>query len=63
MKVIHDIDEMRGWSRETRRGGKGLAFVPTMGALHEGHISLMREGSRRAGALAVSIYVLSLIHI
>ncbi len=57
MHIFHTIDEIRGWSRKTRREGKRLAFVPTMGALHEGHLSLMREGARRAGALAVSIYV------
>jgi pantoate--beta-alanine ligase len=57
MKVIHDIDEMRTWSREVRRAGKRLAFVPTMGALHEGHLSLIREGARLADLLAVSIYV------
>jgi pantoate--beta-alanine ligase len=57
MKVINDIYGMRRWSRESRRAGKKLAFVPTMGALHEGHLSLMREGARLADSLAVSIYV------
>lgn len=57
MKAIHDIEGMRAWSRKARDEGKRLAFVPTMGALHEGHLSLMREGLRRADALAISIYV------
>ena len=57
MKVIHDIDGMRRWSRKRRLGGLRLAFVPTMGALHEGHLSLMREGAKLADSLAVSIYV------
>jgi pantoate--beta-alanine ligase len=57
MKVIRDIEGMRAWSREARGGGKKLVFVPTMGALHEGHLSLMREGLKRADALAISIYV------
>lgn len=48
---------MRAWSLSQRRQGKEIAFVPTMGALHEGHLSLLREGKRRCDALALSIYV------
>lgn len=40
-----------------RREGRSLAFVPTMGFLHEGHLALMREGRRRADVLVASIYV------
>ncbi|MBN1283583.1 MAG: pantoate--beta-alanine ligase [Proteobacteria bacterium] len=57
MKIFETADEIRSWSRAEKARGHGVAFVPTMGALHEGHLSLMREGKRRAEALAVSIYV------
>lgn len=57
MHIFHSIDEIRTWSRTEREHGRSIAFVPTMGALHEGHLSLMREGSRLANRLAVSIYI------
>jgi len=44
-------------SQTLRRAGQTLAFVPTMGFLHEGHLALMREGRRRADVLVASIYV------
>ena len=57
MKIIKDIDEMRSWSTQQKQNGKSIAFVPTMGALHEGHVSLLREGKRQANKLVLSIYV------
>lgn len=48
---------MQRRSRALHREGFTLAFVPTMGFLHEGHLSLMREGRRRADLLVASIYV------
>lgn len=49
--------EMREWSRLTRARGERIAFVPTMGALHAGHVALLREGRRRCDRLALSIFV------
>src|SRR3954468_17270833 len=57
MRVIRSIEQMRHASRELRRGGKRLAFVPTMGALHAGHISLIRAARGQSDAVCVSIFV------
>lgn len=57
MEIFKTIEEMRGWSSRQRTEGRKIAFVPTMGALHEGHLSLMREGKHRADRLVLSIYV------
>lgn len=55
--VIEKASEMKAYSNALRKAGKSIAFVPTMGALHEGHLSLMREARKRADALVVSIFV------
>jgi pantoate--beta-alanine ligase len=57
MKLLKTIDEMRAFRRATRQGGKRLALVPTMGALHEGHLSLVRVARKKADIVAVSIFV------
>ena len=56
MQVIRDLAGLRVATRELRRAGR-LALVPTMGALHRGHIALVEEGRRQASAVAVSIFV------
>ncbi len=57
MITLTKPDEVREWSRGERAAGRRVAFVPTMGALHEGHLSLVREGKRVAESVVVSIYV------
>lgn len=56
-EVIRDKDCMRLWSRSQRWKGKTVALVPTMGFLHEGHLSLIREAKALADVVVVSIYV------
>ena len=57
MEVIKTIKEMNEFSSQARGAGRTIAFVPTMGFFHEGHLSLMREGRRRGDLLIVSLFV------
>ena len=57
MEIISTPGEMQRWSEQARRRGETIAFVPTMGFLHEGHLTLMREGRKRASMLASSLFV------
>ena len=57
MQTVRDIDSLRRALAELRADGGTVALVPTMGALHAGHMALAAEGRRRAGHLVVSIFV------
>lgn len=57
MQVIESPQEMQSWAIRMRGKGKLLALVPTMGALHEGHLSLIDAARQRADLTVVSIFV------
>jgi len=60
MRIIASVAAMQRLARQWRRAGRAVAFVPTMGFLHEGHASLMRRARRACGArgvVVVSIFV------
>jgi len=56
-QVLRTSAEMTAWSRAAHARGERIAFVPTMGALHAGHVALLEEGRRRGDQLVLSIFV------
>ena len=57
MEVCREANEMRAWSRVRRAEGRRIVCVPTMGALHAGHIALIEEARRHGDTVVVTIFV------
>lgn len=55
--IIHDIDEMQRRADSIRSSGQRIGLVPTMGALHDGHLSLVRIARERADAVITTVFV------
>lgn len=56
-KLVQTVEELRAAVSEARRAGKTVGLAPTMGALHEGHLSLVRAAGVKCGYTVVSIFV------
>jgi pantoate--beta-alanine ligase len=57
MRLITSVSEMKALTRETRSRGKSVGLVPTMGALHKGHVGLIRQAKQQCDVVVVSVFV------
>lgn len=57
MVIIQTLKEMQAWTLEQRKAGKLVGLVPTMGYLHQGHLSLVDEVRKRCDSVVMSIFV------
>jgi pantoate--beta-alanine ligase len=57
MQLIRTVSDMQAWAEEERQAGRRVALVPTLGALHEGHLALVRTAKAEAESVIVSIFV------